>query len=56
MSLISKLFNQAERSELRAEVLRAKGTARALAKARRLEAKADFNRSVLNSFDDERWG
>lgn len=56
MSVINRLFRQAKRAEHRADRLRARGSSRALAKAEKLESKAAFNRDVLNSWDDERWG
>lgn len=56
MSVINRLFRQAERAENRAYRLRSRGIARAARKDERLEAKAAFNRDVLNSWDDERWG
>lgn len=55
MSVISRLYRQAERAEIRSDILRAKGTPRALAKARRLMEKAAFNREILNTWDEYRW-
>lgn len=56
MSVISRLFNGANRAEDKAERLRARGNLRSNQRARRLEEKAQFKREVLASWDDERWG
>lgn len=55
MSVIQKLYNQANRAADKAERLRAKGGLRRIQKARRLEEKAAINRDILATWDDERW-